>query len=315
MAAQGHAAHRSRRQRRRYVALARTRLAVSHPPLVSIGLPVYNGAQFLEEALQSLLGQSCADIELIISDNASTDGTAAICARFAAADPRVRYSRLSENIGALPNHNRVFSLATGRYFMWASHDDLFLPNYVEKCVACLEREPSAVLAYSKMAIIDNGGQVQKVMQGPHSADAPRAADRFGEFTQLYSVLEAFYGLIRRDVLAKTMLHLPHPGSDRMLLAELSLHGRFVQIPEYLFKRRFHPGRSTELIPNLRRRYAWLVPEFKHKRVYPHWGYLAGYTRAILRSPLTFGEKLSCGIAVLRLIRYTWRELLNDLVTS
>lgn len=288
---------------------------MSRPPVVSIGLPVYNGAQFLEQALQSLLGQSFSDFELIVSDNASTDATAAICARFAAADPRVRYSRLSENIGALPNHNRVFSLATARYFMWASHDDLFLPSYVEKCVACLEKEPSAVLAYSKMAIIDKSGEVQKVMRGSHSADAPRAADRFGEFTQLYSVLEAFYGLIRRDVLAKTMLHLPHPGSDRMLLAELSLHGRFVQIPEYLFKRRFHPGRSTELHPSMRRRYSWLVPALKRKRVFPHWGYLAGYVRAILRSPLTFREKLSCAVVVLRLVRYTWKELLNDLVTS
>src|SRR5262245_62697893 len=98
--------------------------------LVSIGLPVFNGAQFLTEAIESILGQSYRNIELVLSDNASTDATPEICARSVTRDRRVRYSRLPENIGGLPNFNRVFSLATGKYFMWASHDDLLMPSYV-----------------------------------------------------------------------------------------------------------------------------------------------------------------------------------------
>jgi len=281
-------------------------------PLASIGLPVFNGAQFLGEALEALLNQTYRNIEIAISDNASTDATPDICARYASLDRRIRYSRLSENIGGIPNHNRVFSLSTGKYFMWAAHDDLVLPSYVDKCVEILEKDASAVLAYAKTSIIDEAGQVQRLMVGSHSASAPRAAERFREFTHLTSMLEAFFGLIRREVLEKTMLHLPHPGSDRLLLAELSLRGRFVQIPEYLFKRRLHAGRSIGVHPDIRERYSWIVPAFKHKRVFPHWGYLAGYARAIFRTPLAFRDKASCAIAVLRMIRYSWRELLDDL---
>jgi hypothetical protein len=203
-------------------------------------------------------------------------------------------------------------MAAGKYFMWASHDDLVLPNYVEKCVECLEQDTGAVLAYARISIIDAAGEVQRLLVASHSANAPRAAERFEEFTQLYSILEAFYGLIRREVLATTMLHLPHPGGDRMLLAELALRGRFVQIPEYLFKRRVHAGRSIGTHPTLRERYSWIMPEFRGKRVFPHWGYLAGYTRAIWRSPLATRDKASCAVAVLRLIRHSWRELLDDL---
>jgi glycosyltransferase involved in cell wall biosynthesis len=286
--------------------------AVPNQPLVSIGMPVFNGTQFLGEALESLLNQTNSNIELIISDNASTDTTPEICAHYASLDRRIRYSRLSENIGGLPNHNRVFSLATGKYFMWASHDDLFLPSYIDKCVECLEKDTSAVLAYTKTSIIDDAGRVQRLMVESHLAGSPCAAERFSEFTDLYSILEAFYGLIRREVLEKTMLHLPHPGSDRLLLAELSLRGRFVQIPEYLFKRRRHAGDSIRTCPNIRERYSSLVPAFKHKRMFPHWGYIAGYTRVIFRTPLAFRDRASCAIVILRLIRYSWRELLDDL---
>ena len=281
-------------------------------PLVSIGLPVFNGAQFLTEAIESILGQTYQNIELVLSDNASTDSTPEICARFAARDRRVRSTRLSENIGGLPNFNRVFSLATGRYFMWASHDDLLLPTYVEKCVACLEADASVVLAYSKLITIDDAGQVQELIVRSHSGDSRHVAERFGDFTEFYSMLEAFFGLMRRDVLAKTMLHLPHPGSDRILLAELSLRGPFVRVPEYLFKRRLHAGRSVTVHPSLRDRYAWISPSFKNRRVYPHWGYVAGFSRAVLRAPLALRDKVSCAFVILRLVRRSWRVLLEDL---
>jgi glycosyltransferase involved in cell wall biosynthesis len=280
-------------------------------PLVSIGLPVFNGALFLEQALDALSNQSYENIEIIVSDNASTDATPEICARYAAMDRRIRYSRLAENIGGIPNHNRVFSLARGKYFMWASHDDLFERTYVARCVECLEKDAGAVLAYAMTSTFDEAGRV-KPLVAQHLANEPRAAIRFSEFTALYSMLEAFYGVIRREVLERTMLHLLHPGSDRILLAELSLHGRFVQVPEHLFKRRLHTSRSVAVHPDIRERYSWIAPALKGKRVFPHWGYLAGYVRAVLRTPLALREKASCAYALLRLVRYSWKELLADL---
>src|SRR5262245_34135768 len=163
--------------------------------------------------------------------------------------------------------------------------------------------------------IDDTGEVRKLIERSASGSSPRVAERFADFTEFYSMLEAFFGLMRRDVLAKTMLHLPHPGSDRILLAELSLRGSFVRVPEYLFKRRLHAGRSVSVHPSLRERYVWISPSFKSKRVYPHWGYVAGFTRAVLRAPLALRDKVSCAIVILRLVRRSWRVLLEDLTPA
>src|SRR3954470_23138397 len=107
-------------------------------PRVTIGLPVYNGARYLAEAIESVLAQTFTDFELVISDNASTDATAAIALQYAARDPRVRYSRNRENIGSARNFGRAFELATGEFFKWMASDDLISPEFLENCVAALD---------------------------------------------------------------------------------------------------------------------------------------------------------------------------------
>jgi glycosyltransferase involved in cell wall biosynthesis len=106
-------------------------------PLISAGLAVYNGEKYLSELLESVIAQTFSDFELIISDNASTDRTADICAQFAQQDSRVRYYRNSTNIGAHKNFNRAFSLGEGKYSIWMSHDDVFEPTHFEKCLGVL----------------------------------------------------------------------------------------------------------------------------------------------------------------------------------
>src|SRR5215212_2547350 len=106
-------------------------------PQVSLGVPVYNGEKYLAEALESLLQQDYADFEIIISDNASTDGTEEICRNFAGRDKRIRYYRNETNIGASPNYNRTFELARGRYFKWCAHDDVCLPAFVRRAAEVL----------------------------------------------------------------------------------------------------------------------------------------------------------------------------------
>src|ERR1700726_3052082 len=127
-------------------------------PLVSIGIPVFNAQRYLREALDSLIAQDYENIELVISENASTDGTAAICREYAARDPRVRYERAEMNQGAVWNFNRVYSLARGTYFMWAAFDDLRAPSYVRRCVERLEAQPSAVLCCTDVRLIDEAGR-------------------------------------------------------------------------------------------------------------------------------------------------------------
>src|SRR4051812_18779949 len=86
--------------------------------LITIGLPCYNSEKYLTQSIESLLKQTYGNFVLIISDNASTDGTEEICRRYAAADARVRYVRNPVNIGMSGNFNRVFSLAETKYFKW-----------------------------------------------------------------------------------------------------------------------------------------------------------------------------------------------------
>src|SRR5438105_3502805 len=126
-------------------------------PAVSIGMFVYYGERYLRQTLDNLLSQTFKDLELIVSDNASTDATAEICREFADRDPRVRHVRLKRNVGSQRNANLVFSLARGRYFMWASDHDVHDCTLIARCVDVLERETSVVLCYSRAAFIDKHG--------------------------------------------------------------------------------------------------------------------------------------------------------------
>ncbi len=145
-------------------------------PRVSIGLPVYNGEKYLERALDCLLKQDYADFELIVSDNASTDATESICREYAAKDSRIRYYRNPANIGASPNYNRVFSLARGEFFKWASHDDECDPSLLRRCLEAFDRAGgAAVLVFSIAAdIIDEAGRVIFLSLRTGSAHPPRA---------------------------------------------------------------------------------------------------------------------------------------------
>src|ERR1043165_2318071 len=116
-------------------------------PRVSVGMPVYNGERFLRQAVESILGQTFRDFELIISDNGSTDATQQLCEEFAAADSRVRYIRHDKNRGAIFNWAHVVDAARAPYFKWASANDISAPRLLELCVQCLDTQPAVVVAY------------------------------------------------------------------------------------------------------------------------------------------------------------------------
>ena len=147
-------------------------------PRLTIGLPVYNGENYLAESLEALLGQSYEDFELVISDNASTDGTADICHRYGKQDSRIRYIRQPRNIGLQPNHNFVITQARGELFKMASHDDLYARDLLKRCVDALDEHPEVVIAHCWEAMIDTSGNVTKLLQYSVAADSPRAPERF-----------------------------------------------------------------------------------------------------------------------------------------
>ena len=118
--------------------------SVGGRPKVGVGMPVYNGERYLEEALDSILAQSFDDFELVISDNASTDRTEEICRAYAHKDERIRYFRMRENYGVIDNFNNAFRLSAGEYFKWAASDDVCEHDYLRKAVEVLDRDPSVV---------------------------------------------------------------------------------------------------------------------------------------------------------------------------
>ncbi|SFA98259.1 Glycosyl transferase family 2 [Amycolatopsis marina] len=265
-------------------------------PRLSIGLPVYNGAEYLAEALDALLGQSFRDFELIISDNASTDETESICRRYAEEDSRIRYIRLPKNIGAAPNHNFVFTEAKGEYFKWASHDDLYGRELLRRCVETLDADPEVVLAHSWNAIIDNTGAVTEPFDYSMATDSPHAPERFR------SLLFApggddFYGVIRADALRRVAPHDSYHHADRTIVAEIALHGRFHQVPELLYFRRDHPTRAERANPTKRSRCANLDPRradpVRHPTVRLLGEYVLGFIGTIRRAPLTSAQRREC----------------------
>jgi glycosyltransferase involved in cell wall biosynthesis len=269
---------------------------MSTTPRLSIGLPVYNGEKYLSEALDALLGQSFGDFELIISDNASTDRTAEICAEYQARDERIRYIRQRVNLGAAGNHNFVFQQAKGELFKWASHDDLYGRDLLKRCVEALDADPDLVLAHTWQAIIDGDGNVVLPVEYRLATDDPRPAERFRSLLMTVGG-DDFYGVIRSDVLRRTPLHASYHHADRTIMAELVLHGRFHQVPEVLFFRRDHPDRAERAKPSIRSRAANMEPRradrLRNPTIRLLTEYVWGFVAAIRRAPLTASERRRC----------------------
>ncbi len=216
----------------------------SQKELVSIGLPVYNGIPFVKKAIESVLSQTYSNIELIISDNPSTDGTQALCEEYAHKDKRVRYVRHKENIGLHANYKFPFDNSRGEYFCWVSYDDFLDIHFVEKCLALLRDDKEAVMAMSDFVFVNDRGEIT------HKVD-PK--DYFTTERDLYLRLKrfilmdwgggkatAFHGLWRRAALAHdTCRELPD-GDINFVLRALS-RGPFLLVNEVLFFKGVMPG--------------------------------------------------------------------------
>jgi glycosyltransferase involved in cell wall biosynthesis len=275
-------------------------------PTVSIGLPVYNGARFLTEAIESILAQTFADFELIISDNASSDQTPEICRAYAARDRRIRFYRQEQNLGAARNFNLVFERAGGQYFKWAAHDDIIHPTYLARCVAALEADPHAVLCQSALEIVDGSrGQREVYDHIAFGTDRPRQSDRLAARLRARRCTEVF-GVIRRDALLGTALIADHVGADRTLLIELALRGRFAGVPELLFVNRDHPERFTRRNKTLRAQAEWYAPAGPARRVLRTWTLYAICLRLVRAHVTDPPERLRCYREMIRSLAYRRR---------
>jgi glycosyltransferase involved in cell wall biosynthesis len=269
---------------------------VTGTPRLSIGLPVYNGENYLAEALDSLLAQTFCDFELIISDNASTDSTPQIVERYATQDARIRCFVQPSNIGAARNHNFVFEQARAPYFKWASHDDLYAPTLLERCVELLEQQPDAVLTHALEAFIDADGEV--VWSYPYTLQtaSPHVPVRFR--SMLFDLGgDDMYGVMRSAQLRQTRLFGSYHNSDRTLTTEIALRGRFMQVPEVLYFRRDHPGRAERTQMTAQSRAANMDPRRGDRLRNPLprliVEYVWAYVRMIGTVPMSGRDRLRC----------------------
>jgi glycosyltransferase involved in cell wall biosynthesis len=274
-------------------------------------MPVFNGAAYIAEAIESILAQTYQDFELIVSDNASTDGTGEIVKAIAARDPRVRYRCNKANVGLSANNNLLVPLARGRLFKWAPCDDVLRPEYLERCVPVFDADPNVVLVHPDTEFIDGAGEALDITDpGWHLVvDDPSERLRFAILADHY--MNAILGVIRTDALRRTRLLPRYAGGDYRLIAELSLLGTFVMVPERLYVRRVHQGSTAGNVKNSR----WLKTYWSGTRRgmgAPQWRLFRDRAGIVIGAPIPRRRKAVLLVDLVREMRLRWRRLLGEL---
>ena len=280
------------------------------PAAVTVGIPVHNGERWLGEAIDSVLAQTYDDFILSILDNASTDKTQAICKHYAAQDQRVRYSRNDTNIGVFANYDRVFENSSTRYFKWASSNDVCGMRFLESCIDMLEANPDVVVAYPRTALFDQQLEDAEPYEDGLCVNQDSPAERIAALLANLKLNNLFNGVIRSDVLRKTRLNRAHTGSDIDLVAELSLYGKMIEVPDLQFFRRMNPSASSILVPEEERSDYFSnesrdVLEFRQLRIE------SGLFAAVLRTSLPTSEKFKIARYLLRHVLQNRDKLLSE----
>jgi glycosyltransferase involved in cell wall biosynthesis len=284
----------------------------SSPPRIAIGMPVYNGERYLEETLETVFNQTYSDFTLIISDNASTDRTEEICRDYASKHPRTNYIRNPVNLGASQNYKRCFDPAQSEYFRWQNADDPIEPTLLERCKKVLDEFPDVVLAYGKSKIIDEHGAFTEDYDDNLDLPQDRALDRFVAFTSNIGLQNLMYGLIRRNQLAKTALLGNYVASDTNLIGELTLYGKFKEIPVHLFNRRMHPQASSWNRKDIEVQREFWDPSMR-KLVMQTWRRNYEYCRAVLKAPIPIKDKGILSYYQLKRAYWQRKPMKNELV--
>ena len=292
--------------------------------VVSVGVPVYNGEKYLAATLDSLLAQSLKDFEIVISDNASTDRTPEICRSYQEKDRRIRYSRNDRNIGAALNFNRVVELADAPLFHGGACDDLYHRRFLERCVDALDRDPGLVLSYGRTTMIDEEaeplafdrerncyldryGDFLMTPVPDHIAGSTRAEVRFRQVLWEMGWSVPLLGVIRKEALLRTSLYGTYYGADKVLLAELALQGRFLQLREELLAKRVHHDGTHFKTTRERAKHESQGPI----GIPPQVRMVRDYTRMTLAADIGNRQRLHCLVTIAGIARRreVWRRLL------
>ncbi len=270
--------------------------------LVTIGVPVFNGENYLAATLAGLTAQTHPDLEIIVADNASTDGTVDIVRAAIADDSRIRLEESPTNVGATANYNRIVAMARGEFFKWAAHDDTCLPRFVQACVEALDDDATAVLAYPRTVLIGPDDEVLEAdfVDGLARTEAD-PIERLRRYLPHRGEQHAIFGVIRAANLRRTRLIGNHWGGDMVTLGDLLLQGRFVEVEERLFLRRYHSDTSMAANASPEEINAWFDPHRGTGPAMPRTRLFRAHLRGVARSDLPLVKKTR-GLAV---VTSTW----------
>lgn len=241
-------------------------MSASSPP-VSVGLPVRNGMPYLVESLEALCCQTFADFDVLVCDNASTDGTEEAVREFARADDRIKYLRVDTDSGASANFNRCFERTDGSLFTWAASDDRYLPRYLERCVAHLNANSEHAMCIPSVLFIDEDGRVTGSLHQPEDLASPLVARRLHAYLDRRSWYMV-YGVVRREALRRTNLFPARFGPDVTLIWELLLREQIGTDPEHLLEyRRYRVKRAQSVWQGIQPEGSAPAPRWPHLELY------------------------------------------------
>lgn len=283
-------------------------------PLVSIGMPAYNSAGTIRESLDCLLAQDYPNIEIVVSDNASTDDTWSILQAYAERDSRIVILRQARNIGANGNYSAVVHAARGRYFKWASSNDWCAPEFVSECIDVLEKRTDVVLVAPRTRLFQRSIEDGRDYGADIPFDDEAALQRFRDVTTRLRLNNVLNGVVRIDALRRTRLIEHFRGADVVLLGHLALLGKIVLLDAAHFGRRMDQQTATALMPAeaVHRHH---YPYKTWRSLFPGFRHAAGCARAVLDSDLSPADKVRGLIWVGRLLRWTGPELGREFVDA
>lgn len=279
---------------------------------VSVGLPVYNGERWLRSTAESILNQSFSDLTLIISDNGSTDNTQAICEELQSEDKRVKYYRNAENVGVFRNYDLVFHRSNSEYFKWSAVGDLCDPAFIEKAVDILDANDDVVLVHCKTRLIGDVAHNNEQFLTELNLIDEDPTIRFRQYLSTVRLNNIMNGLIRAKDLGETCLNKVFHASDKCMIAELSLWGKCVEIPEELFFRRMESATATAL-KNSEETQEFYAQEPKAPANLFNWKTELTLMKGVTKAPITSMQKISLIAYVLRRMNWYRSRLFMDLV--
>lgn len=289
-------------------------MSASTSPLVSVGMPAYNSERTIAEAMDCVLGQDLTDLELIVSDNGSMDGTWDVIQAYARRDPRVVAIRQPVNVGANGNYSAVARAARGRYFKWASSNDWCGTQFVSRCVAYLEAHPDVVLVSPRTRLFHDTIDQGQDYDGDLAFEQDDPVVRLKDITSRLRLNNVMNGLLRLDVLRRTRLIEHFRGADIVLVAHIAMLGKIALLDEHLFGRRMEPTTATALMDRA------AVDRHHHpvrttRALFPNWRRTLGHLQSVFATDLPPAAKRRALVWMLRLSFWNSPNLRRDLTDA